>query len=133
MVTLRPVLIGNQAPPGNGRSTLKRSFAPLPTGHASTVGDGPEMARGEGDGEPAGGRPRRPRPGFGRRRRTASPARLSDRPRRSARTIVFRTVAVGVAVVLTGGTLAAYAAFRHEWNGIKRVDVVLQDSFADCW
>jgi LCP family protein required for cell wall assembly len=61
------------------------------------------MTRGRGDDEPAGEVPRR--------------------PRRSKRSIVFRTVAVGVAVVLTGGTLAAYAAFRHEWNGIKRVDV----------
>jgi len=36
---------------------------------------------------------------------------------------VFRTLAVGVAVVVTGSTLAAYVAFRHEWNGIKRIDV----------
>jgi LCP family protein required for cell wall assembly len=36
---------------------------------------------------------------------------------------VFRTVAVFVAVIITGGTLAAYVVFRHEWNAVKRVDV----------
>jgi LCP family protein required for cell wall assembly len=51
------------------------------------------------------------------------PRDIPRRVRRSRRTLVFRTVAVAVAVVLTGGTLAAYTAFRHEWNDIKRVDV----------
>jgi LCP family protein required for cell wall assembly len=85
------------------------------------------MTRGRGD-ELAGEIPRRARFGllsFGLMpgRRTAPRSLPPNRPRLSKRSLVFRTVAVGVAVVLTGGTLAAYAAFRHEWNGIKRVDV----------
>jgi LCP family protein required for cell wall assembly len=32
-------------------------------------------------------------------------------------------VAVAAAVVITGSTVVAYAAFHHEWNAIKRVDV----------
>jgi LCP family protein required for cell wall assembly len=35
----------------------------------------------------------------------------------------LRAVAVGTAIIVTGSTLTAYLAFRHEWNGIKRVDV----------
>jgi LCP family protein required for cell wall assembly len=37
--------------------------------------------------------------------------------------MVLRAVAVGTAIIVTGSTLTAYLAFRHEWNGIKRVDV----------
>ncbi len=86
------------------------------------------MTPGREDDEPGGDRPPRVRFWLPLPHRTSSRTGLSDRPRRSrrsvvTRTAVFRTVAVGVAVVLTGGTLAGYAAFRHEWNAIKRVDV----------
>jgi LCP family protein required for cell wall assembly len=60
-----------------------------------------------------------------RRRGTAAQARAAARAGR-IRSIAFRSVAVGVAVILTGGILTAYAAFRHirhEWDAIKRVDV----------
>lgn len=87
------------------------------------MGQEPEPTRGQGDGDPPA-YPRR-RPHFGLRRRPASTARALPltRPRRSARSIVFRAVAACTAVVVTGSTLAAYVTFRHDWNGIKRIDV----------
>ena len=75
-------------------------FAPSFTGNAAIVGEGPEVTQGQGDSEPAG-----------------------DLPRRSARSIVFRGVAIGVAVIITASALVAYVAFRQTWNGIKRIDV----------
>ena len=107
-------------------------------GHAPTVGEGPESTESRGDGEPAGDSRQRPRFGLVRRRSSASRSpqprrppharrlpqpRRPPRPRRSARSIAFRIVAIGAAVIVTGSTLVAYAAFHHEWNAIKRVDV----------
>jgi LCP family protein required for cell wall assembly len=43
--------------------------------------------------------------------------------KRSPSTVILGTLAVLVAVVLAGGTLAAYAKYRAVWDGIKRIDV----------
>ena len=81
------------------------------------------MTYGQDDAEPA-----RPRSGLASRaarRLTRRPSRGdSDRPRRSTRSMALRGVAVLAAVVLLGGTLVAYLAFRAEWNGIARVNVL---------
>jgi LCP family protein required for cell wall assembly len=37
---------------------------------------------------------------------------------------VFRGVAIVAVLALAGGALAGYLAFRAEWNGIKRIDVL---------
>lgn len=50
--------------------------------------------------------------------------RSGPRPKRSTRSRVLRGVAIVAAVVLAGGTLAAYVGFRAEWDGIKRIDVL---------
>ena len=81
------------------------------------------MTDGQDDGEPA-----RPRSGLvsrAARRLTSRPSRGEPgRPRRSTRSTALRSVAVLAAVVLLGGTLVAYLAFRAEWDGIARVDVL---------
>ena len=41
----------------------------------------------------------------------------------SRSTAILGTVAVVLAVILTGGTLAAYAKYRAVWDGIHRIDV----------
>jgi LCP family protein required for cell wall assembly len=43
--------------------------------------------------------------------------------KRNRSTVVLATVAVFIAVVLAGGTLAAYAKYRAVWDGIHRIDV----------
>jgi LCP family protein required for cell wall assembly len=43
--------------------------------------------------------------------------------RRSASTVILGSLAVLVAIVLVGGSLAVYAKYRAVWDGIKRVDV----------
>jgi LCP family protein required for cell wall assembly len=57
-----------------------------------------------------------------------SRSRPSRRPgpqpkRRSTSTVVLGSLAVVVAIVLVGGSLAVYAKYRSVWDGIKRVDV----------
>lgn len=90
------------------------------------MGEGPKPTLGQGDGEPAEDVRRRSRFGLAGRRAkplAAAAAPAARRPRRSIGSILFRTAAIFVAVIFTGSTLAAYAVFRHEWNGIKRIDV----------
>jgi LCP family protein required for cell wall assembly len=84
------------------------------------------MTQGQGDEEPAGLPQRRPRFGFVSQALSAPRRRRarSGRPPRSTRAVVLRWVAVGVALLLVGGTLAGYTAFRAEWDGIKRIDVL---------
>jgi LCP family protein required for cell wall assembly len=48
----------------------------------------------------------------------------SDQPRSSTRSIVAGTLAVGAALVLIVGSLAAYLTFRTDWNGISRISVL---------
>jgi LCP family protein required for cell wall assembly len=43
--------------------------------------------------------------------------------KRNRSTVVLGTLAVFIAVVLAGGTLAAYAKYRAVWDGIHRIDV----------
>jgi LCP family protein required for cell wall assembly len=87
------------------------------------VREGPEVTQGQGDGEPAGATPRRLRFSWPARRTSAAGTPAAARPRRSTRSIVFRTAALAAAVIMTGSTLAAYVMYRHDWNAIKRVDV----------
>jgi LCP family protein required for cell wall assembly len=87
------------------------------------VREGPEVTQGQGDGEPAGATPRRLRFSWPARRTSAAGTPAAYRPRRSTRSIVFRTAALAAAVIMTGSTLAAYVMYRHDWNAIKRVDV----------
>jgi len=63
---------------------------------------------------------RRPQGANAARRLIPRPA---PRPKRSRSTVVLGTLAVFVAVVLAGGTLAAYAKYRSVWDGINRIDV----------
>jgi LCP family protein required for cell wall assembly len=50
--------------------------------------------------------------------------RFSSRGRqRSVRAMVGRSIAVFVAMAMVGGLLTAYLMFRHDWNGIHRIDV----------
>ena len=50
--------------------------------------------------------------------------RLTDSGRRrSVRGIVGRSIAVFVAMAMVGSALTAYLTFRHDWNGIHRIDV----------
>jgi len=52
------------------------------------------------------------------------PARPGRQPRRrSATTLTLGTLAVLIAVVLVGGSLAAYVKYRTVWDGISRVNV----------
>ena len=72
------------------------------------------MRRHDETGDP--GRPRlRP---AARRSASRSPIAGAIRPR-----LILGTVAVVVALVLAGGSLAAYAKYRSVWDGINRVDV----------
>jgi len=72
-----------------------------------------------------------------RRHEQAGDRRLSERvawarrmiPRRrsgrkpSRSTVIFGSLAIFLAVVVAGGTLAAYAKYRGVWDGIHRIDV----------
>jgi LCP family protein required for cell wall assembly len=49
--------------------------------------------------------------------------RLSQGRKHSRSTLILGTLAVFVAVVLAGGTLAAYVKYRAVWDGIKRIDI----------
>jgi LCP family protein required for cell wall assembly len=56
--------------------------------------------------------------------RSRSSRRPSSQPkRRSTSTVILGSLAVLVAIVLVGGSLAVYAKYRSVWDGIKRVDV----------
>ncbi len=63
----------------------------------------------------------------GRQQRSApSRPRLQGRgptPKRKPSTFILGTLAVLLAVVLAGGSLAAYAKYRSVWDGINRIDV----------
>ena len=53
------------------------------------------------------------------------PARLRSRPaRHRVRSLVLGGLAICAALVVTGGTLAAYAVFRTDWNAVKRINVM---------
>src|SRR5215469_1290775 len=49
--------------------------------------------------------------------------RRRPRRKRSRSTVILGTLAVFVAVVVTGSALAAYAKYRAVWDGIHRIDV----------
>jgi LCP family protein required for cell wall assembly len=49
--------------------------------------------------------------------------KTGPRRNRSRSSLILGSVAVVVAVVLAGGTLAAYAKYRSVWDGINRIDV----------
>ena len=55
-------------------------------------------------------------------RQPPSPSRRPRR-RRNPSTLILGTLAVLVALVLAGGSLAAYAKYRAVWDGINRIDV----------
>ena len=73
---------------------------------------------GRGSGQPAGPRLRRAR-------RAAGVAEDGSRPRRKHRTrsLVLGGLAISVAGLVTGGTLAAYSVYRADWNAVKHVNV----------
>jgi LCP family protein required for cell wall assembly len=52
------------------------------------------------------------------------PANLPRRRRRSTRSIVLASLAVLAALILVGGSLSAYLAFRTDWNHIHRINVL---------
>ncbi len=56
---------------------------------------------------------------------TFPPGKLSPRPGRKHRTatLVVRSLAILLAVVVAGGSLAIYLKYRSVWDGIARVDV----------
>jgi len=69
--------------------------------HRDQGEQGPHPSRSASAGTVAGGRPRR----------------------RSASTVILGTLAVLIAVVLAGGSLAAYMKYRSVWDGINHIDV----------
>src|ERR1700756_2609729 len=63
------------------------------------------------------------------RRLRARPARCRPRAhparrRRRVRSLVLGGLAISAALAVVGGTLAAYAVFRTDWNAVKRVNVI---------
>jgi LCP family protein required for cell wall assembly len=51
------------------------------------------------------------------------PRSRGPRRKRNPSTLILGSIAVLVAVVLAGGSLAAYAKYRSVWDGINRIDV----------
>src|ERR1700722_9386505 len=63
------------------------------------------------------------RPSGGRRSLRSRVGRRNRAGKRNSSGLILATLATVVALVLAGGSLAAYAKYRSVWDGINRIDV----------